>query len=191
LRLIVGLGNPGSAYARSRHNAGFWVVEAVAERAGLAFHRRGMSLRAAGACDGKHLILAKPQTFVNRSGPAVRELIDDLGLDPLDLRDLIVVHDDIDLAAGRLRLKARGGHGGHNGVLSIINSLNTDRFARLKIGVGRPPAGCEAADFVLVPLTGPDRIRALEAVDQAVEVLEYWMSEGLPAAMNRFNRTPK
>lgn len=186
--MIVGLGNPGPAYAKSRHNVGFWVVKAFADRAGLVFHRKGVSLRASGAVNGKPLVLAKPQTFVNRTGPAVRELIDDLGLDPLDLRELIIVHDDLDLGLGRLRLKARGGHGGHNGVLSIINSLNTDRFARLKIGVGRPPEGCEAADFVLAPVSSCERTGILEAVDQAIEVLECWISEGLIAAMNRFNR---
>jgi peptidyl-tRNA hydrolase, PTH1 family len=190
LRLIVGLGNPGPTYAKSRHNVGFWVVKAIAGRAGLAFHRKGLSLRASNSVNGTHVVLAKPQTFVNRSGAAVRELIDDLGLDPHDLRELIIVHDDLDLLPGRLRLKARGGHGGHNGVLSIIDTMNTDRFARLKIGIGRPPAGCEAADFVLAPVPSGDRTGILEAVDQAVAVLDCWLSEGLIAAMNRFNRNP-
>jgi PTH1 family peptidyl-tRNA hydrolase len=184
VRLIVGLGNPGPEYAGTRHNAGFWVVEAVAAGSGLKFKRQGMAARARGLVAGREVVLAKPQAFMNRSGPVVAELIDGLGL---DLHDVIVIHDDLDLDPGRVRLKARGGHGGHNGVLSIINTLGTDRFARLKLGVGRPPAGQEAADYVLTPVPSRERAVLDKTVEQAVLALECWVSEGLAAAMNRFN----
>ena len=188
MRLIVGLGNPGPAYAKTRHNVGFCIVEALAAEAHSDFRRHGLSHRAQGSLAGQDLTLAKPQTFMNQSGHAVGELLSDVGLDPVDLGDLIVIHDDLDLDVGRIRLKARGGAGGHNGILSIIDILRTDRFARLKIGVGRPPIGMEAADYVLRPVSVEDRALLNEGVERAVDALRCWISEGLPTAMNRFNR---
>ena len=185
MRLIVGLGNPGPAYARTRHNIGFWVAETLAAGAGLTFKRQGMAATAQGFVTGRDVTVAKPQTFMNRSGPAVAALIESLGL---DLHDVIVVHDDLDLDPGRIRLKAHGGHGGHQGVLSLMHALGTDRFARVKIGVGRPPAYYEAADYVLAPVSADERVVLDEAVEQAVLSLECWVAEGLVAAMNRFNQ---
>jgi PTH1 family peptidyl-tRNA hydrolase len=187
LRLIVGLGNPGPAYAHTRHNAGFWAVDSVAGGAGLTFKRHGLVARAQGRVAAEDVILAKPQGFMNRSGPLVADLLDGLGL---DLSDVIVVHDDLDLDPGRVRLKARGGHGGHNGVLSLITTLGTDRFARLKIGVGRPPAGEDPADYVLAPVPAGERAILEEAVALAAQALGCWATEGLKVAMNRFNRPP-
>lgn len=190
MRLIVGLGNPGPAYAKTRHNVGFWVIDALAEEMRLHFRRHGLSHRAQGSLAGQDLTLAKPQTFMNRSGLAVGELLSDAGLDAVDPGDLIVVHDDLDLDVGRIRFKARGGAGGHNGMLSIIDVLRTDRFARLKIGVGRPPIGMDPAEYVLHPASGEDRALLNEGVERAVDALRCWSSEGLPTAMNRFNRPP-
>lgn len=130
-------------------------------------------------------MFAKPQVFMNCSGPVVADLVNDLGR---PLNEVIVVHDDLDLDPGRVRFKARGGHGGHNGVLSIINALDTGNFPRLKIGVGRPPEGMDAADYVLGPVRAGERAVFNDAVGQAVAALECWVSEGLVAAMNRFNR---
>jgi PTH1 family peptidyl-tRNA hydrolase len=186
--LIVGLGNPGQAYAETRHNAGFWVVEALAAGAGLKFRRHGEAAMTQGQVAGHAVTLAKPQTYVNRSGPVVAALIDDLAL---NLGDVIVVHDDLDLDPGRLRVKSRGGPGGHNGVLSIIGALGSDRFARLKIGVGRPPAGVDPADYVLSPVPRDERPVFEEAVRHAVEAVECWITEGVMAAMNRFNVKPE
>lgn len=185
MRLIVGLGNPGTAYTHTRHNVGFWTVDVVAREAGLTFKRHGLVVRAQGRMAGEELALAKPQAFMNRSGPLVADLIDGFGL---DLSDVIVVHDDLDLDPGRVRFKARGGHGGHNGVLSIITVLGTDRFARLKIGVGRPPAGEDPADYVLAPVPAGERAILEEAVGLAAQALGCWATEGLKVAMNRFNR---
>lgn len=187
MRLIVGLGNPGPAYAGTRHNVGFRVVEALAAGAGLRFRRQGEASCARGRLSGQAVTLAKPQTYMNRSGPVVVALIGDLGL---DLNDVIVVHDDLDLALGRVRIKSRGGPGGHNGVLSLIDALGADRFARVKIGVGRPPAGDDPADYVLSPVPPGERSVLDDAVRRAVEAVECWIAEGVMTAMNRFNPSP-
>jgi PTH1 family peptidyl-tRNA hydrolase len=190
LRLIVGLGNPGAEYAKTRHNVGFAVVEALASEAAAGFRRRGLSLRAHGSLHGEDLIFAKPQTFMNLSGQAVAELVSQIGLKPSDLHNVLLIHDDLDLDVGRVRVKARGGAGGHNGVLSIIDALGTDQFARLKIGIGRPPIGMEAADYVLRPARGDDRALLHDAMERAVEAVRCWISEGLAATMTRFNSSP-
>jgi PTH1 family peptidyl-tRNA hydrolase len=184
VRLIVGLGNPGLAYAETRHNVGFLVVEALAADAGMRFRRLGEVLRAEGRLAGQAVTLAKPQSYMNRSGPVIAALIDGLGL---DLSAMIVVHDDLDLAPGRLRIKARGGHGGHQGILSIIDALESDRFARIKIGIGRPPDGVGPADYVLAPVSAGERAVLEEAILQAAKAVECWVGEGLLTAMNRFN----
>ena len=187
MRLIVGLGNPGPAYVETRHNAGYWVVEALADEAGLKFRRHGEASTAHGRVAGHMVTLVKPQAYMNRSGPIVAALVGDLAL---DLSEVIVVHDDLDLDPGRLRIKSRGGGGGHNGVLSIIDALGSDRFARLKIGVGRPLAGEDPADYVLAPVPSRERTVLDEAVQQAAQALECWVADGVMTAMNRFNRLP-
>jgi len=188
LRLIVGLGNPGPAHADTRHNVGFRVVEVLAAQAGIRFRRHGEVLRAEGRLSAQAVTLAKPQSYMNRSGPVVAALIGDLGL---DLSAVIVVHDDLDLEPGRLRIKARGGHGGHNGVLSIIDALESDRFARVKVGIGRPPDDVEPGNYVLAPVSARERAVLEEAVLQAAKAVECWVGEGLMAAMNRFNVKPE
>lgn len=187
MRLIVGLGNPGQAYVETRHNAGFWVVEALAAEAGLRFSRHDEAFTAQGPVAGHRVTLVKPQAYMNRSGPVVASVVGELAL---DLNEVIVVHDDLDLDLGRLRLRPSGGGGGHNGVLSIIDALGSDRFARLKIGIGRPPAGEDSADYVLAPRSSRERTVLDEAVQQAVQALECWIVEGIAAAMNRFNPSP-
>lgn len=187
MRLIVGLGNPGQAYVETRHNAGFWVVEALAAEAGLRFSRHDEAFTAQGPVAGRVVTLVKPQAYMNRSGPVVAAVIDDLAL---DISEVIVVHDDLDLDPGRLRLKSRGGGGGHNGVLSIIDALGSDRFARLKIGIGRPPAGEDSADYVLATTPSCERALLEDAVQRAVQALECWSVEGVTTAMNRFNPSP-
>jgi len=185
--LIVGLGNPGQEYAETRHNAGYWVVEALAAEAGLKFKRRGEAATAQGQWAGQVVTLAKPQAYMNRSGPIVAAVVADLAL---DLSDVIVVHDDLDLDPGRLRIKSSGGGGGHNGVRSIIDALRSDQFARIKVGIGRPPAGKDPADYVLAPPTSHERALLEDAVRQAARALECWIAEGVMAAMNRFNQSP-
>ncbi|WP_447973455.1 aminoacyl-tRNA hydrolase [Nitrospira sp. Kam-Ns4a] len=191
MRLIVGLGNPGERYLRTRHNVGRQVVERAAARWSVRLRPGGPAHRGVGQVgppDAKQdITLAVPLTWMNDSGSAVKTLLEDLGLPP---EQLLVVHDDLDLPVGRLRVKARGGAGGHNGLLSIIAALDTDAFCRLKIGIGRPAPGQDPADYVLSPFA-PEEQAVIEPVEeQAVAALECWIVEGVAAAMNRFNQKP-
>ena len=135
------------------------------------------------------MTLALPLAWMNQSGPAVKAMVDALGLSAEQLPDhVIVVHDDLDLPLGRLRIKRRGGSGGHNGILSLITTLDTDEFCRVKLGVGRPPIGIEAADYVLAPFLADEVPHVDAMVEQAVLALECLLTEGVAAAMNRFNQ---
>lgn len=188
VKLIVGLGNPGQKYVGTRHNAGYWVVDALAVKVGLTFRRQGEAVTAQGRMADHPVTLVKPQAYMNRSGPAVAALVGELAL---DLQDVIVVHDDLDLELGRLRIKSSGGGGGHNGVRSIIDAVRSNQFDRLKIGIGRPPDGEDPADYVLAPAPSCERAVLADVVQQAVAALECWMAEGVTTAMNRFNVKPE
>lgn len=179
--VIVGLGNPGAEYAQTRHNIGFMVVETVARRWAIAMHDGGPALRVGRGCvAGQPVLLAEPQTFMNRSGEALAQYrlnVDD---------ELVAVYDDIDLPAGQLRVRPRGGAGGHRGVASIIEHFGPE-FARVRVGIGRPPEGCDAADYVLAPLS-PAALGAVRAaVERASDALECVISRGTAAAMSRVN----
>lgn len=183
--LIVGLGNPGREYARSRHNVGFLIVDAVARKASLRFsHRWSQAQVAVGRVADREVALAKPQTYMNLSGDSVRGLLRQLRLDPAAL---VVVYDDLDLPVGRLRFRERGSSGGHRGVQSILERLGTDELARLRVGIGRPDPR-DAADYVLSEFTPEERPVVEEAVERAVSALETYLTEGLAVAMNRYNR---
>ncbi len=185
LRIVVGLGNPGKEYARTRHNAGFWVVERLAATsAGRLKPDSGVARSGIVRIGDSSLLLVEPTTFVNRSGDAVRAILDRRGAAP---SDLLVIHDDLDLDEGSLRLKRRGGHGGHRGVLSIISSLGTDDFLRLKVGIGRPPAGVDPTDFVLLPVDAEFWKRFEPAVDRAAEAVRCAVLEGVEAAMAKYH----
>ncbi len=187
MKVVVGLGNPGSSYARTRHNVGFWVVERLAERHRLRFARREYKSQVAeGRIGAEDVVLLKPQTFMNASGEAVRRARRDLGLDP---REFVIVHDDLDLGVGRVRVKASSGAGGHRGVESVIEALGSKAFPRVRVGVGRP-AGAGAIDYVLAPPAGEER-RILDAsVEQAADAVEVVLGEGVVPAMDRFNGAP-
>ncbi len=147
LRLVVGLGNPGAAYAATRHNIGFMVVEAVADRYGIPLDQSKFNtVWGRGAVEGMAVILAEPQAFMNRSGPPVQQLAHYYRI---LCEDVLVIHDDIDLTFGRLKIKEKGGHGGHNGVRSLIEALGGGDFVRLRIGVGRSENGDGVVDHVL------------------------------------------
>lgn len=182
--LIVGLGNPGPRYLLSRHNAGFLIVDAFAEAHGLRWQRTPLADVAEGRI-GEGVLLAKPLTFMNLSGEAVRELVDRYGL-PLDR--VLVVHDDIDLPFGRLRVKRGGGHGGHRGVASVMEALGGEGFPRLKVGVGRPGRKEEVVDHVLSPFSEEERSNLPEVMERAVGALEAILLRGLDEAMNLYNR---
>jgi peptidyl-tRNA hydrolase, PTH1 family len=184
-RLLVGLGNPGREYARSRHNVGFLVLDALARKHGLHFaHRWSRAQVAVGPVAGVSVALAKPQTYMNLSGESARSLLRKLNL---STGALLVVADDIDTPLGRIRFRERGSSGGHRGVQSIVDRLSTDEFLRLKVGVGRPDPR-EAADYVLAEFAPSEREAVAEVVARAVEAIETALSSGIAVAMNRYNR---
>ncbi len=186
-RLIVGLGNPGAEYEGTRHNIGFAVVDALAEREGIRLSREpGNVFAGRGSLRGRAVELAKPQTFMNRSGSAVQALLGRLGLKP---DAMLVVFDDLNLPVGTVRIRQQGSAGGHNGVQDIIDRLGTDAFPRLRIGIGNSYPRGRQADFVLSPFSQPERLVMEEALLQAVDAAGAFVIDGLIAAMNRFNRT--
>ena len=161
--MIVGLGNPGIEYALARHNLGFWAVDRMARSNRVSVNdSKHHSFLGAGSLRGWKFILAKPQTFMNLSGKAVRALLLAEGLGP---EDLLVMHDDMDIELGRVKFKKSGGDAGHHGIANIIHSLGTDMFSRLRIGVGRPPSGVNGADWLLDSFLDHE----LEAVEPAVD----------------------
>ena len=186
LRLVVGLGNPGSEYANNRHNLGFRVVDALADKHGLPFKRHKGKVRVAqGEIDGQDVILAKPQTFMNLSGGPVSRVRRRFDVSP---EDILVVYDDLDLPLGRLRLRPEGGSGGHRGMRSILDRLGTHSFARLRIGIDRPSGRMDPADYVLQAFSVDEEAVVAEAVRQAVAAIECCLREGIVVAMDRFNR---
>ena len=184
MKLIVGLGNPGRAYAGTRHNVGFDVVDLLAERHGLAWEAAPAEALLAKWREASTLV-AKPLTFMNLSGQAVGDL---LRFYKIDLADLLVVVDDVNLELGRLRARAGGSAGGHNGLKSLIGLLGTEDFARLRIGVGRGDARRDLADHVLAKFEPEERADVAEAVGRAADAAELFVAEGIGPVMNRFNR---
>jgi peptidyl-tRNA hydrolase, PTH1 family len=182
--VIVGLGNPGAEYAQTRHNAGFLVVDALARRWHIALCGTGAVLRSGRGCVGSEPVtLVEPQTFMNRSGAALAQL-------PREVDDaVVVVYDDLDLPAGQLRLRRGGGSGGHHGLASIVEQIGP-ACTRVRIGVGRPPAGRDPADYVLAPLCAAELNALRRSVERAADAVECLVSDGLQVAMNRFNGRP-
>jgi PTH1 family peptidyl-tRNA hydrolase len=184
-KLIVGLGNPGRQYAATRHNAGALCVERLAARHGLQLAAgRGRSDVARGAIARVPVILARPRLFMNVSGEAVAALVTFYRVAP---PDLMIVCDDLDRPFGALRLRADGSSGGHNGLRSIMGHLHRQDFPRLKIGIGRPPPGVAPDRYVLQPFSMAEAAMLPAVLDAATDALECWLSDGLAAAMNRFN----
>lgn len=204
IKLIVGLGNPGKQYERNRHNVGFQCVDLLAQRHGLRFDiAKGKAKVALGiiqlpAAAGdepaapaalplpqvQRVLLAKPQTFMNLAGQSVAALVRFYKVAPADL---LVIFDDLDLPPGKLRLRAAGGSGGHNGMKSIIQELGTDQFPRLRIGIGRPPGQMDPADYVLQDFSPAEEEVMAQVREQAVAACEHWLAYGIVAAMNAFN----
>lgn len=184
MRLLVGLGNPGKAYAQTRHNAGMWAIERAAARWSIRLSPRGTAQRGSGRLGGELIELAGLLDWMNVTGPPLKGLFREFELTP---NELIVIHDDLDLEPGRLRIKLSGGHGGHNGIKSIIEALGTPEFIRLKIGIGRPAPGQNSADYVL-EWVAQDEMAIIEpCLGRAVDALECLIHRGADAAMNQFN----
>jgi len=185
IQVVVGLGNPGADYVMTRHNAGFWFVDALAQRAGGRFNseRKFHGDVARITLDGHDLRLLKPQTYMNRSGLAVQALAAYL---KVPAQNILVVHDDIDLPAGVARLKRGGGHGGHNGLRDITRVLGQD-YPRLRLGVGRPRHSNEVIDYVLKRPSREDEERIIGAVADSLEVMPTLLGEGLEKAMHQLH----
>lgn len=185
MKLVVGLGNPGEAYRETRHNIGFMVAGRLAADHGIALKRKGyQGLYGVGSIHGVQVTILLPQTFMNRSGVSVGSALTSLGIEP---GDLIVVHDDLDLEFGRIRLRSGGGHGGHNGLRHIMQTLGHGAFARCKLGIGRPPEGQDVVDYVLRPFSRSEKGVLDHFVGQAAEAVALFATEGLQTAMNRYN----
>lgn len=183
--LIAGLGNPGPEYAGNRHNVGFRCVDRLAERHGLDFHKRQKQAQVAlGTIEGRRVILAKPQTFMNKSGLSVARLA---GFYKVDLERLMVVYDDLDLPPGTIRMRPAGGSGGHRGMASIIRQLGERDFPRLRIGIGRPPGRMDPAAYVLQDFSADEDALIDETLARAVDALETWLTEGVEIGMSRYN----
>ena len=185
MKLVVGLGNPGERYAETRHNIGFMVASLVAGRAGIALKRQGyQGIYGVGRLAVEEAAVLLPQTFMNRSGGSVAPACQSLGIAP---GDLIIIHDEIDLPFGALRVKVGGGHGGHNGLRSIIGAFGHGDFIRVRLGVGRPPTGGDVANYVLNRFAPVERQALPELLDQGVAAVEAILTRGSAAAMNDFN----
>ena len=184
MRLIVGLGNPGAAYAPTRHNVGMWAIERAAARWSIRLAKRGMAHRGSGRLGSQLLELAGTLDWMNITGPPLKGLLREYSL---TAADLILVHDDLDLDLGRLRIKQTGGHGGHNGVKSVIDAIGTAQFVRIKIGIGRPAPRQDSADYVLQMFTRDEIEVVSPCLDRAVDALECLIHRGMAVAMNQFN----
>ena len=184
-RVIVGLGNPGVEYARTRHNVGQRVVAQAAAEWSIPLRDNGLTQRGVGRLHGQPVVLALPVTFMNLSGEAVEELVT---AHDVQARDVIVVHDDLDLPGGCLRIRPGGGTGGHRGLQSIVMALGTEDFVRLKIGIGRPAPEVDPADYVLTPCTPAEWEDLHPILARAVEGLACLVTHDVQEAMNRFNR---
>jgi PTH1 family peptidyl-tRNA hydrolase len=187
--LLVGLGNPGRQYAGNRHNVGFMLLDDLASRVGAspARHRLGADLQEA-TVSGHKVLLCKPMEFMNVSGQAVSRTATFFKIPP---ERIVVAHDDMDLDLGRVRLGQGGGAGGHNGLRSLIASLGSKDFLRVRLGVGRPPPAWNPADYVLSDFSTGERRTLANLIEEAASALELLLDKGLPTAMNKFNQRKK
>ncbi len=183
--LIVGLGNPGKKYAQTRHNVGFHIVDRLAETAGFVFDRqKHQAMLARGKLDGVSVMLVKPQTFMNLSGKSVAPLARFYKIPP---ERIFVIFDDLDLPTARLRIRLKGGAGGHKGMRSIINLLGTQEFPRMRIGIGRPPGQMPVEAYVLQAFSPAEWEEMVVTYTRAVDAIRTVITEGVETAMNKFN----
>lgn len=185
MKLVVGLGNPGDDYARTRHNIGFMVADSFAEKSHIVLNQtKFKALIGKGEIGGEEVIVAKPQTYMNRSGESVSSLLSFFKLNP---SDCIVVCDDLDLPPGKVRVRAKGGHGGHNGLRSIIDLIGNQEFVRVRVGIGRPEGASYVSGYVLTPFSKDEKQVIEDAIESATMAVETIIAKGVEAAMNKFN----
>jgi PTH1 family peptidyl-tRNA hydrolase len=188
VKLIVGLGNPGKRYERTRHNIGFVVIDELAAQYSIALNKTVCgALIGEGAIDAEAVALAKPQTFMNRSGDAVACLVREYGI---QTAAIVVINDDLDLPFGRIRIRPSGSPGGHRGLLSIAESLGGAPFSRVRVGIGRPPEGVEPADYVLEPFSAPEEEQLTDCAQRAAQSVACLLRNGIDRAMAIYNRPP-
>jgi len=186
VKLIVGLGNPGKKYERTRHNLGFMVLDRLADKGGIKIDKsKAEALIGEWKRAGESVLLVKPQTYMNLSGQALATLF---RYHPVEADDVIVVHDDLDLPFGRLRIRQQGSAGGNRGMLSVLQALGDGPFVRLRIGIGRPPPDVDPADFVLRRFAPEEKGQLPEIVARAADAVEAVLDQGPRQAMEKFNR---
>lgn len=186
MKLIVGLGNPGRRYEGTRHNLGFLVIDRLASQNGIVLGKRLCdALVGVGELGNQKVALAKPQTYMNRSGFAVAGLLREYGV---ETEDLAVINDDLDLPFGRIRVRPAGSPGGHRGLVSITESLAGAPFLRVRMGIGRPPENVPAADYVLEPFSGAELEQMNDVVQRGAECVDCLLREGVERAMAGYNR---
>jgi peptidyl-tRNA hydrolase, PTH1 family len=187
VKLIVGLGNPGIEYQFTPHNIGFLAVDRIAEQCGAVVdNRHAKALTARTRIENEEILLAKPETFMNMSGMSVRELVEKHDVDPQ--KDLIVMYDELDLPLGMIRIRERGSSAGHNGMQSIINALQTEEVARIRLGIAPNDPAKGGARYILAPFRKSQLALVDEMLDLAAQAVHVALGEGVKAAMNRFNR---
>ena len=186
MKIIAGLGNPGSEYAKTKHNVGFMFVDALAEKLNIAdeWKLKQDALVAEGRIGTENVLLVKPLTYMNESGRAIGPLLSWYKLAP---SDLIVIHDDMDIPAGMIRIRRKGSAGGHNGMKSILYHVQDENFARMRIGIGRPLPGWTVVKHVLAPFSAEDAAKIQEAIAALLPAVACIVTDGIDLAMNRYN----
>jgi len=183
--VIMGLGNPGPKYSGTRHNAGFWFADSIAKLLNIEVERRHKSVRIGeGTLGGSRVVIAKPRTYVNKSGQAAEYLLDRYSI---NAQKLLVAYDDIHLPPGKIRLRASGSAGGHNGMRSVISSMNTQDFPRIRIGVGSQEPGDDQIGYVLGEPSCQEMLQIDEAIEQGIKAVGCILDEGIDASMSEFN----
>lgn len=185
MKLIVGLGNPGVKYANTKHNVGFWVIDRLSKEWGISIQKEKWNAQVGeGIIAGERVIISKPLTYMNLSGESVKPIC---SFFKIPLEELLVVYDDLDLPTGKIRLRLKGGSGGHNGMKSIIQHLGTEQFKRIKIGIGRPHHRIPVTDHVLSPFPKQALEEVDQAIDRTVQAISAWLNHDFMYAMNHFN----
>ena len=185
MKVIAGLGNPGKKYANTRHNVGFLVIDELLRRNGWELSKRKFNgLYTEELVNSEKMIIVQPQTYMNLSGECIRPLMDFYQLEPTDIA---IVYDDLDLPLGRVKLRQTGGHGGHNGIRSLINHLDTKQFNRIRIGIGRPEVPMSVIDYVLGKFSKEEMDHLETAIQKAADAIEEWAGQSFDQVMNKFN----
>lgn len=185
MKIIVGLGNPGNEYAKTRHNVGFMLVDALSEHLNITLWKDKFNAKIAeGRIGAEKILLVKPQTYMNNSGEAVGPLMRWYKLEP---KNIIAAHDDMDIPAGTIRIRKKGSSGGHNGIKSLITYIGDENFARIRLGIGRPLPGWSVINHVLAPFPEQDKIKVDKAIKYLIPAIECIISDGLDIAMNKYN----